>query len=112
MLPLMQQNIRLNELDDVVIPEVLNWGASLPESLPRTPEIILAADCVYFEPSFPLLLQTLSALVGQESVVYFCFKKRRRADMQFMRLAKKVFLVEEVKDDPDRDIYRRDSIFL
>lgn len=108
----MQQNIRLNNLDDKVIPEVLNWGTSLPETLPPTPDIILAADCVYFEPSFPLLLQTLSTLVGQDTTVYFCFKKRRRADMQFMRMAKKMFLVEEVQDDPDRDIYRRDSIFL
>ncbi|KAI9794783.1 MAG: hypothetical protein M1816_002911 [Peltula sp. TS41687] len=113
MLPLMRQNIQLNHLEDKVVAGVLNWGGtSLPTNLPHTSDIILAADCVYFEPSFPLLLETLSALVGKDSIVYFCFKKRRRADMQFMRMARKKFLVEEVQDDPDRDTYTRDSIFL
>lgn len=27
----------------------LDWGGELPEDLPHNPEIILAADCVYFE---------------------------------------------------------------
>lgn len=27
----------------------LNWGGELPEGVPHEPEIILAADCVYFE---------------------------------------------------------------
>lgn len=112
MLPLMQQNITLNSLEEKVIPEVLNWGTPLPETLPRTPDIILAADCVYFEPAFPLLLQTLSDLVGEHSIVYLCFKKRRRADMHFMKLARKLFKVDEVNDDPDKDIYRRENIFL
>jgi hypothetical protein len=75
--------------------------------------VILAADCVYFEPAFPLLLVTLErimALCG-DVVVYFCFKKRRRADMQFMKMAKKKFLVEEVEDQ-DRATFSRESLFL
>lgn len=27
----------------------LDWGGELPEDIPHEPEIILAADCVYFE---------------------------------------------------------------
>ncbi len=112
MMELMQENIRLNGLEDRVIPHVLNWGEGLPETLPPQPEIILAADCVYFEPSFPLLLETLRSLVGPQSTVFFCFKKRRRADMRFMKMARKVFVVEEIQDDPDRDIYRTENIYL
>ncbi|KAI9886863.1 MAG: hypothetical protein M1823_001299 [Watsoniomyces obsoletus] len=113
MLELMQENIRLNGLEDRVIPHVLNWGEeALPETLPSKPDIVLAADCVYFEPSFPLLLETLTSLVGPHSTVFFCFKKRRRADLRFMKMARKVFVVEEIEDDPDREIYRKENIYL
>jgi len=77
------------------------------------PNIILAADCVYFEPAFPLLLATLEALLAhsQDAVIYFCFKKRRRADMQFMKHAKKKFLVEEIEDS-DREVFSKENLFL
>jgi predicted nicotinamide N-methyase len=43
-------------------------------------DLILAADCVYFEPAFPLLVRTLCDLVAdQETEVLFCYKKRRKA---------------------------------
>jgi len=73
----------------------------------------LAADCVYFEPAFPLLLATLEELLElrQDAVIYFCFKKRRKADMQFMKKAKKKFMVEEVEDQ-DRPTFSREALFL
>ena len=83
----------------------------MPEG-PSHPDIILAADCVYFEPAFPLLLDTLLALAGVNTTIYFCFKKRRRADMRFIKAARKAFVVREVDDDPSREQYARDSIFL
>jgi predicted nicotinamide N-methyase len=43
-------------------------------------DLILAADCVYFEPAFPLLVRTLCDLVAdQKTEVLFCYKKRRKA---------------------------------
>ena len=73
----------------------------------------MAADCVYFEPAFPLLLSTLADLLDlcKEAVIYFCFKKRRRADMQFMKNAKKRFVVEEIEDE-DRETFSREGLFL
>ena len=55
----------------------------------QTPSLILAADCVYFEPAFPLLVQTLAELVPRNRIsgarverevpeVLFCYKKRRK----------------------------------
>jgi hypothetical protein len=108
----MRQNVRLNDLDDKVEPNILNWGTAIPDPLPSTPDIVLAADCVYFEPSFPLLQHTISLFVNHHATVYFCFKKRRRADMRFMKTARKLFSVQEVDDDPDRDIYAKENIFL
>lgn len=83
------------------------------EVLKQKPNVILAADCVYFEPAFPLLLQTLEELLElcREAVIYFCFKKRRRADLQFIKTAKKKFVVEEIEDQ-DRQTFSREGLFL
>ncbi|EAQ92287.1 hypothetical protein CHGG_00522 [Chaetomium globosum CBS 148.51] len=112
--PLMQHNISLNGLDDRVKARVLKWGEPLSqEVLQFKPDIILAADCVYFEPAFPLLMQTLQDLLAltPSATVFFCFKKRRRADMQFIKAAKKAFTVTEIEDE-DRPVFSRSSLFL
>ncbi|GAB1215951.1 hypothetical protein ATERTT37_005149 [Aspergillus terreus] len=112
MLSLMETNIELNGLASSVKASVLNWGEPLPSDIPTHPSIILAADCVYFEPAFPLLIETLKHLMGPDSVCYFCFKKRRRADIRFMKMAKKAFDIQEIRDDPDAETYSRENIFL
>ncbi|KAF2736463.1 hypothetical protein EJ04DRAFT_489993 [Polyplosphaeria fusca] len=112
MFELMKRNIDLNGLSSNSTATIYDWGASPPSNIPSHPDIILAADCVYFEPAFPLLQQTLKDLIGEKTVCYFCFKKRRRADLQFMKMARKMFQVEEVQDDPDKAIYSKESLFL
>lgn len=92
----------------------ISRGETLPEVVvAQKPDVILAAECVYFEPAFPLLMQTLKDLfeLNEDAVVYFCFKKRRRADMQFVKAAKKAFVVEEIFDE-DRPVFQRESLFL
>ncbi|KAK4038435.1 protein-lysine methyltransferase METTL21D [Parachaetomium inaequale] len=111
---LMQHNISLNGLDDRARARVLNWGEPLSqEVLDFKPDTILAADCVYFEPAFPLLMQTLQDLLTAvpSATVFFCFKKRRRADMQFLKAARKAFTVIEIEDE-DRPVFSRDGLFL
>jgi hypothetical protein len=94
----MQKNIALNHLGSKVIALVYDWGTPAPDLIPQLleareprwhPDVILAADCVYFEPAFPLLLQTLAELLGPETVCYFCFKKRRKADWRFIKQMQK-----------------------
>jgi len=114
MVPLMEHNIGLNELQDHVQAMVLDWGEALPRTVADfKPDVILAADCVYFEPAFPLLLATLTELLAlcPAATIYFCFKKRRRADMQFLKKARGAFLVEEIHDD-DRPAFSREGLFL
>jgi hypothetical protein len=79
----------------------------------QKPNVIIAAECVYFEPAFPLLMQTIKDLLAlnEEAVVYFCFKKRRRADMRFVQMAKRAFAVEEIPDE-DRPVFQRQALFL
>ena len=44
----------------------------------QRPDLILAADCVYLEPAFPLLVQTLSELSDSTTEILFSYKKRRK----------------------------------
>ncbi|KAK3112683.1 Protein-lysine N-methyltransferase efm6 [Teratosphaeriaceae sp. CCFEE 6253] len=112
MLDLMQRNISLNGVEGRVEASVYEWGSARPATVPAHPDVVVAADCVYFEPAFPLLLQTLSELIGPETTCYFCFKRRRRADMQFLKAAKKAFDVRDIEDDCDAQAYVRENIFL
>ncbi|KAF2673725.1 hypothetical protein BT63DRAFT_367821 [Microthyrium microscopicum] len=112
MLELMKQNILKNDLTQLVQAKVYDWGEACPSDMPSQPDIILAADCVYFEPAFPLLEKTLVDLIGDNSVCYFCFKKRRRADMHFIKSIKKSFNVTLVDDDPDTPTYSKENISL
>jgi predicted nicotinamide N-methyase len=110
MFDLMKRNISLNNLSSKVEASIYDWGDAPTASVPPHPDVILAADCVYFEPAFPLLQKTLQDLIGENTVCYF--KKRRRADLHFMKVAKKMFKVEEVQDDPDKEVYSRENLFL
>ena len=111
-LPLLEHNISLNSPSTPTTAHILEWGSPIPNAIPSPPDILLAADCVYFEPAFPLLLQTMQDLMRPETVSYFCFKKRRRADMNFMKMARKVFDVRDVEDDPDKEAWGREGIHL
>lgn len=112
MLALMQKNIALNNLQGRATANIYDWGSDVPAHLPRYPDVILAADCVYFEPAFPLLHQTLTDLIGDNTTCYFCFKKRRRADLHFVKSIKRTFMVVEIADDSEKVTYGREGIFL
>ncbi|KAF8351197.1 putative methyltransferase-domain-containing protein [Amanita rubescens] len=111
LLGIMRKNVKMNHLESCVTVAELNWGVDPPPDIPR-PDVILAADCVYFEPAFPLLAQTLADLADQSTEVLFCYKKRRKADKRFFAFLKKYFSWEDVNDDPNRAIYNREAISL
>ncbi|KAG6919270.1 hypothetical protein DXG01_007402, partial [Tephrocybe rancida] len=95
LLDIMRRNVQLNDLGSTVDVAELDWGIPLPSTLP-VPDLVLAADCVYFEPAFPLLAQTLFDLteagIGDKEVeILFCYKKRRKADKRFFGLLGKNF---------------------
>ncbi|KAK0615847.1 putative methyltransferase-domain-containing protein [Bombardia bombarda] len=111
---LMHHNISLNGLDDQVKARILNWGEPLSQEIVDfKADTILAADCVYFEPAFPLLMQTMQDLLAASpsATIYFCFKKRRQADMRFLKAAKKTFQATEIEDE-DRPVFSREGLFL
>ncbi|KAH8106076.1 putative methyltransferase-domain-containing protein [Cristinia sonorae] len=112
LLDIMLRNVALNHLVDRVCVKELNWGDALPHDMPNF-DLILAADCVYFEPAFPLLVKTLVDLTSRHHPeILFCYKKRRKADKRFFNLLKKEFVWSDVTDDPNREVYSRESISL
>ncbi|KAJ8588755.1 hypothetical protein M405DRAFT_874209 [Rhizopogon salebrosus TDB-379] len=111
LLDIMRQNVMLNNLQSQVSVCELNWGEKLSLEIPP-PDLILAADCVYFEPAFPLLVQTLSDMTVSSTDILFCYKKRRKADKRFFTMLKKKFTWKEVEDDPNRKIYNSEAISL
>ncbi|KAH8693111.1 putative methyltransferase-domain-containing protein, partial [Talaromyces proteolyticus] len=112
MLSLMQANIAINRLTSKVSAAVLDWASPPSTDLPQYPAVVLAADCVYFEPAFPLLISTLERLLGPESVCYFSFKRRRRADVRCIKAIKKKFAVVEIHQYPGCHDYSRENLFL
>ncbi|ODV89725.1 hypothetical protein CANCADRAFT_28924 [Tortispora caseinolytica NRRL Y-17796] len=115
MVDLMHQNIVLNNLEDIVHAKELNWGEPLPnEIVKRPPAIVLAADCVYLEPAFPLLEKTLEdlAALNEECLILMAYKKRRKADAKYFKLARKHFILEEISDFPEYEQYKKDSVRL
>lgn len=114
MFNLMEKNVARNGLQATVKPQVYDWGSGTVPYFATTtgkPDLVLAADCVYFEPTFPLLLQTLKDLIGPDTKCYFCFKKRRKADMRFLRDMMKTFSVLPI-DYEWQDSNRKEAIFL
>lgn len=92
LLPLLQDNIDLNQASDKIKAQELSWSVFQPsnfseQSRPKCyrgeptdlkPDIILAADCVYLEWTFPLLVDTLKNLCTPSTTVLMSYKKRRR----------------------------------
>jgi len=122
LIPIMERNILLNNLKSNVTAAELDWcvcspylkviaprftrvlcsnfttpivrSKPLPEQL-RPPDIVLAADCIYLEATFPLLVSTLVALVPpppeRAPEVLLSYKKRRKADRRFFAMLKTHF---------------------
>lgn len=112
LLPLMEANIRINDLSGRVIPRTLNWGEPLPEFC-RGVDLILAADCVYLEAAFPLLKSTLLMLTDEKDVpIIMAYKKRRNADRHFFKAMKKDFMINEISNYPEFEAFHRDNVHL
>jgi predicted nicotinamide N-methyase len=105
--PCAERNITLNSANIQktarLIPAQLQWGEPLPIGVPRHPDILLAADCCYIEASFPLLLSTMKLLIGKDTICFFCYKRRRRADKDMIGLLMKEFAVVEIEGEWQRE---------
>ncbi|XP_056157008.1 protein N-lysine methyltransferase METTL21A [Lampris incognitus] len=107
-LDFLQANVKANVPADrqasVVVAE-LTWG----ERLERFPaggfDLVLGADIVYLEDTFPALLETLEHLCSGGTAVLLACKIRYRRDSDFLDMLRQRFRVEEVYYESQRDIH-------
>uniref|UniRef100_A0A3Q2QFE6 Protein N-lysine methyltransferase METTL21A n=1 Tax=Fundulus heteroclitus TaxID=8078 RepID=A0A3Q2QFE6_FUNHE len=96
-------NLPPRSRDSVVVSD-LTWGQGL-ERFPGGFDLVLGADIIYLEETFPALLQTLEHLCSDTTVVLLACKIRYERDTYFLSMLRHRFAVEEVHYDKDKDIH-------
>ena len=103
-----QHNLQLNSpnLDThrPVSVHELTWGQPLSHLKPPY-DIVLAADVVYIEESFPALIQTMDQLSGSGTLLLLSCKYRYERDSRFLQLLGERFQSEVVWTGGDLSIY-------
>ena len=82
----------------------LTWGHSLSSFLPPY-DVLLAADVVYIEESFPALIQSMVELSDSGTLLLLSCKYRYERDARFLGLLEERFVVESVWNSGDLSIY-------
>ncbi|XP_072527500.1 protein N-lysine methyltransferase METTL21A [Salminus brasiliensis] len=83
----------------------LTWGEGLDQYPSGSYDLILGADIVYLEETFPALLQTLEHLSSEDSEVLLSCRIRYERDERFLAMLGGRFSVQEVHYDKQRDIH-------
>ncbi|KAK9967358.1 hypothetical protein ABG768_001761 [Culter alburnus] len=99
-----RENIPPSQQEAVRVSE-LTWGENLDLYPPGSFDLILGADIVYLEETFPALLQTLEHLSTENTVVMLSCRIRYERDERFLMELRQRFSVQEVHYDSQRDIH-------
>ncbi|XP_023380529.1 EEF1A lysine methyltransferase 3 isoform X1 [Pteropus medius] len=83
----------------------LSWGID-QHVFPGDYDLVLGADIVYLEPTFPLLLGTLQHLCGPHGTIYLASKMREehRTESFFQHLLPQHFQLELAQRDEDENV--------
>ncbi|KAK2490685.1 hypothetical protein MC885_017244 [Smutsia gigantea] len=83
----------------------LSWGID-QHVFPRDYDLVLGADIVYLEPTFPLLLGTLQHLCGPDGTIYLASKMREEHGTEsfFQHLLPQHFQLELAQRDEDENV--------
>jgi predicted nicotinamide N-methyase len=83
---LLQGNAELNSLQDAVNIEALDWTKPIPPELAGPWDVVLAADCVFWEYLFEPLIDTLVQLASKSTRVYISMTHRFGRTKTFLAL--------------------------
>lgn len=83
--------------------QALDWRKNL-ESRTKTYDVILGADIIYIEETFPDLLRTIEHLSDENTLVYISCRIRYTRDSNFLQMLSEVFDLKKVHVDRARDI--------
>lgn len=104
-LPHLDKNIHSNmiESDEPIHVKILDWTQNY-EHFSTNFDVILGADIIYIEDTFPDLLRTLVHFANEKSRIFLSCKIRYERDTKFLTMMKELFDINEVYFDVDRDI--------
>ncbi|XP_029213025.2 protein-lysine methyltransferase METTL21D-like [Acropora millepora] len=94
----------------------LKWGQDVTAFLP-CPDILLVADCIYYEESLAPLVTTLCDLSDFNTTVLLSYEERTTGnkplvEKQFHQLVKAHFFMEEIPEEEQDSIYHSPDIYL
>ncbi|KAJ8003939.1 hypothetical protein DPEC_G00153610 [Dallia pectoralis] len=99
-----KENIPPDQLAAVEVSE-LTWGQGLERYPAGGFDMVLGADIVYLEDTFPSLLQTMNHLCSENTVVLLACRIRYERDTNFLSMLKLHFMVQEIHYDKEKDIH-------
>ena len=103
-----EHNLHLNShhLDSQgpVITRKLEWGQDVSDFHPPY-DVLLAADVVYIEDTFPLLIESMDMLSSAHTTVLLSCKYRYERDSKFLEMLGERFVSEVVWRSGDLSIY-------
>lgn len=120
LVPLLNESISLNEsLQHRVKAQALHWGDQdqIETFSKNPPDLILVADCVYYEASIEPLVDTLASLSSFSRCPILLsyeirdeFEEKRAVKEKFFELARKSFCIKEFETSDCHQDYAADDI--
>ncbi|MBN3318617.1 MT21A methyltransferase, partial [Atractosteus spatula] len=107
-LDFLRANVRANlpaELRGAAEVSELAWGEALHRYAAGGYDLVLGADIVYLEETFPALLATLEHLSSERAVVLLACRLRYERDRAFLAALGRRFAVEQVHYHAQRDVH-------
>lgn len=98
----MRNNLPDNFKDKYKV-QALDWRGDL-ETYTETFDVILGADIIYIEDTFPDLLRTIIHLSNKDTLVYISCRIRYTRDSNFLKMLSEIFDLKKVHVDRQRDI--------
>ncbi|XP_066933657.1 protein N-lysine methyltransferase METTL21D-like [Clytia hemisphaerica] len=117
LVPLMEKNIEANQhlLQGNAKAESLKWGVDLEMKMKA--DIILIADCIYYDESLEPLVNTMHSLCHETTVIYMSYEERNtdlkiELEKKFFKLLDGLFSTERISRDLQDPLYNSDDIHI
>ncbi|XP_042225319.1 protein-lysine methyltransferase METTL21D-like isoform X2 [Homarus americanus] len=118
-LPLMNKNILQNQdkFECAVEARELTWGNTEQGVDLSTPDIIVVADCIYYQESLEPLVSTLGSLCGRSTTIILSYEERTTGNKpqlqhSFFELMDKHFKRVQIPSEEQHELYRSSDIHL
>lgn len=116
--PLIELNKTTNQhmITGTFTAATLKWGQDVSAFQPY-PDLVLVADCIYYEESLEPLVSTLCDLSNENTTVLISYEERAmgkkpQLEKKFHQLVKEHFVVEEIPEEQQDPVYHSPDIHL